>query len=178
MVAGIGWALEWGVIPRSPYQFPSIEMASNASGSWSCGAWHGSSDLAPSVQRYFRTGLAPSTHKTYGAAMKRFHNFCVTYSVNDPFPVTEQLLCCFAASLADHGLAPPNCEVVPVRSTQQANITGPTRPKRAAMRGCCVGHRHGYDSQCPRQSSTRSEQHWALRMGDLYHGLLRVLLPG
>ncbi len=38
--------------------------------------------------------------------MKRFHGFCVKYDIQNPFPVTEHLLCCFAAFLADEGLAP------------------------------------------------------------------------
>ena len=62
--------------------------------------------MAPSVRRYFQEGLAPATQKTYGAALKRFHTSCTTYSITTPFPVTEHLLCCFAAYLADQGLAP------------------------------------------------------------------------
>ena len=38
--------------------------------------------------------------------MKRFHTFCLKYSVLTPFPLTEQLLCSFAAFLADQELAP------------------------------------------------------------------------
>ena len=38
--------------------------------------------------------------------MRRFNTFCERYQVLDPFPVTELLLCLFAASLADDGLAP------------------------------------------------------------------------
>ena len=38
--------------------------------------------------------------------MKRFHSFCGVYNIFTPFPVTEQLLCSFAAFLADQGLAP------------------------------------------------------------------------
>ena len=37
--------------------------------------------------------------------MKRFSTFCERYQVSDPFPVTEVLLCLFAAYLADDGLA-------------------------------------------------------------------------
>ena len=33
------------------------------------------SALEPSIQLYFQNGLAPSTQKTYKAAMKRFHSF-------------------------------------------------------------------------------------------------------
>ena len=38
--------------------------------------------------------------------MRRFNSFCNDYRVPDPFPVTENLLCSFAAFLADAGLAP------------------------------------------------------------------------
>ena len=62
--------------------------------------------LDPSVQHYFQHGLAPSTQRTYNTAMKCFHTFCVTYNVLNPFPLTEYLLCCFAAYLADQTLAP------------------------------------------------------------------------
>ena len=62
--------------------------------------------LAPSVQRYFQSGLAPSTQATYKAATKRFYLFCIAYNVFSPFPLTEQLLCSFAAFLADQQLAP------------------------------------------------------------------------
>ena len=62
--------------------------------------------LAPSVQQYFQHSLAPFTRKSYQAAMKRFHSFCRVYNIFTPFPVTEQLLCSFAAFLADQGLAP------------------------------------------------------------------------
>ena len=41
--------------------------------------------------------------------MKRFHQFCSKFNVTAPFPVTEHLLCCFAAYLADQGLAPQTC---------------------------------------------------------------------
>jgi hypothetical protein len=64
------------------------------------------SDLASSVQGYFRAGLASSTQTTYKAALKRFYNFCTQYAVVSPFPVTEQILCYFSAYLADQGLAP------------------------------------------------------------------------
>ena len=38
--------------------------------------------------------------------MKKFHAFCVQFNVGDPFPVTEQLLCSYAAYLAEVDLAP------------------------------------------------------------------------
>ena len=62
--------------------------------------------MAPSVQKYFNSGLAPSTQRTYGAALRRFHSFCIKFNIASPFPVTERLLCSFLAFLADDGLAP------------------------------------------------------------------------
>ena len=38
----------------------------------------------------------------YGAALKRFRKFCNAYNVTTPFPLSEHLLCCFKAFLADH----------------------------------------------------------------------------
>ena len=64
------------------------------------------SSLAGSVQRYFEEGLAPNTRRSYDSAMKKFNKFCTQYHIPDPFPVTEHLLCCFAAYMADEGLAP------------------------------------------------------------------------
>ena len=62
--------------------------------------------LEPFLQFYFQNGLAPSTQKTYKAAIKHFHSFCVQYNVLQPFPLSEYLLCSFVAYLADQGLAP------------------------------------------------------------------------
>ena len=62
--------------------------------------------MAPEVQRYFQDGLAPSTKRMYDSAIKRFGAFCAHYDVIDPFPVTEHLLCCFAAYMANAGLSP------------------------------------------------------------------------
>ena len=62
--------------------------------------------MAPLVQSYFRQGLAPSTQRTYDAALRQFHAFCMRYHADTPFPVSEYLLCCFAAHLANEGLAP------------------------------------------------------------------------
>ena len=61
--------------------------------------------LAPSVWRYFQEGLAPATHRSYDSAVKKFDKFCDSFRVSDPFPVTETLLCSFAAYLGDQGLS-------------------------------------------------------------------------
>ncbi|KAL5509536.1 hypothetical protein EMCRGX_G004926 [Ephydatia muelleri] len=58
------------------------------------------------LQGYFRNGLAPSTHRSYDCALRRFNSFCVQYNVSDPFPVTEKLFCYCSTKLANDGLAP------------------------------------------------------------------------
>ena len=63
-------------------------------------------DLATALQEYFQAGLAPSTQRTYGAGMKHFTKFCFTYSITDPFPFSELLLCYYTSYLARKGLAP------------------------------------------------------------------------
>ena len=52
--------------------------------------------------------------------MRRFSSFCNDYRVPDPFPVTENLLCSFAAFLADAGLAPQTVKsyLAAIRNTQ------------------------------------------------------------
>ena len=52
--------------------------------------------------------------------MRRFNKFCVLYDIYDPFPVTEKLMCYFATSLANDGLAPQTikCYLSAVRSMQ------------------------------------------------------------
>ena len=42
----------------------------------------------------------------FSAAMKRFHQFGINYSVFNPFPVSEYLLCCYTVFLAEEGLSP------------------------------------------------------------------------
>eukprot|EP00731_Ephydatia_muelleri_P000372 Em0001g372a len=68
-------------------------------------------NLDTSLQGYFRNGLAPSTHRSYDCALRRFNSFCVLYNVSDPFPVTEKLLCYFSTKLANDGLAPQTIKV-------------------------------------------------------------------
>ena len=70
--------------------------------------------------RYFQDGLAPSTRRTYDSAMRKFSTFCEHYHVTDPFPVSEFLLCAFAAYMADSGLTPQTVKsyLSAIRNTQ------------------------------------------------------------
>ena len=67
--------------------------------------WIGSCHYGAVSSAIFSAGSCPP-QRTYGAALRRFHAFCTQFAVHSPFPVSEQLLCCFAAYLADQGLAP------------------------------------------------------------------------
>ena len=52
--------------------------------------------------------------------MRRFHSFCTLFCIHAAFPVTKQLLCSFAAYLADQGLSPQTIKgyLAAVRNTQ------------------------------------------------------------
>ena len=63
------------------------------------------------VASYTSAGIAASTRKAYNSAHKRFHSFCIHFSIGNPFPVSESLLCYFAAFLAREGLAPTSIKV-------------------------------------------------------------------
>ena len=54
------------------------------------------------MERYFHNGLAPSTHKSYDSAKRRFLYFCSKAQLN-PLPVT---VCRYVAYLAEDSLAP------------------------------------------------------------------------
>ena len=61
--------------------------------------------LEGDVQRYVEPGLASVTRKSYQAGISRFYQFCTMYSVSDPLPVSQSLLCSFVSYLANAGLA-------------------------------------------------------------------------
>ena len=108
------------------YRGPPSRRTANISAAASTGLTPGPnprlglSSLAPSVQHYFQEGLAPSTRRSYDSAMKKFSTFCDRFQVSDPFPVTEHLLCSFAAFMADSGLATQTVKsyIAAIRNTQ------------------------------------------------------------
>ena len=63
-------------------------------------------NLDPVVHQLCKKGLAQSTQKTYDSAIKRFSSFCSLYSIASPFPVSEPILCYYAAYLLTQRLAP------------------------------------------------------------------------
>ena len=62
--------------------------------------------LEQSVQSYCHQALAQSTKCTYSVPVSIFLNFCDTYHIIDPLPVSETLLCSYATFLGNRGLAP------------------------------------------------------------------------
>ena len=62
--------------------------------------------LEQSVQSYCHQALAQSTKCTYSVPVSIFLNFCDTYHIIDPLPVSETLLCSYTAFLGNQGLAP------------------------------------------------------------------------
>ena len=62
-------------------------------------------NLDTTVQELYSAGIAPSTQKTYRSGSKRFIQFCEQYGISEPFPVNEQVLVYFVASLYRGGLS-------------------------------------------------------------------------
>ena len=64
------------------------------------------STLDEAVRYFCEKGLAQSTNKTYQSALRKFYNFCSSYSIVSPFPVSEAMLCYFSTHLAQQNLSP------------------------------------------------------------------------
>ena len=62
--------------------------------------------LDPTVRALFSAGVAASTQAVYRTGSRRFLQFCETYQISAPFPVTERILSAFLAHLHTAGLAP------------------------------------------------------------------------
>ena len=61
------------------------------------------SALDGTVQFFCAQGIADSTRKS---SLRRFYNFCESYSIITPFPVSESVLCYYASHLASQRLSP------------------------------------------------------------------------
>ena len=59
--------------------------------------------MEAAVHDYFKQGLAKSTDRVYSSAKLRFWSFCSHYNLV-PIPLTETVLCKFAACLGREGL--------------------------------------------------------------------------
>ena len=62
------------------------------------------------MESYFRSGLAPSTKRSYTSVKRRFLSFCDA-SNSTPLPVTEHLLCRYVSFLAEQGLSPKSVKL-------------------------------------------------------------------
>ena len=58
------------------------------------------------VRFYCDRGIAESMRRTYKSGLTRFLSFCNVFSVTNPFPVSESLLCYFVTYLASQGISP------------------------------------------------------------------------
>ncbi|KAL5469193.1 hypothetical protein EMCRGX_G030412 [Ephydatia muelleri] len=67
--------------------------------------------------------------------MKRFHRFCDSYSIYNPFPVTEPILCYFVAALASDELSPQTIKVY-LSAVRDAHIALGFPDPRSQMSMC------------------------------------------
>ncbi len=61
--------------------------------------------LGSAASKLFETGLAESTRRTYRSGARRYADFCQRLGAS-PFPVKEEVIALFLASLHLEGLAP------------------------------------------------------------------------
>ena len=129
--------------------------------------------------------------------MKRFAGFCERYQVHDPFPVSEHLLCSFAAFLGGEGLAPQTVisYLAAIRNTQlflgfpdprEHSALPVLRRVLAGISRSRIGRGRPSRIRLPitapllrdiREELERSADP-ERRMGCLLHGLLWLLSPG
>ena len=69
------------------------------------------SSLERYVQFYFDQSLAPSIHRTYQAATKRFSDFCAEFHIASPYPLTQHILCQYVSYLGPQDLSPGTIKV-------------------------------------------------------------------
>ena len=103
------------------------------------------------MERYFRSGLAPSTHKSYDSAKRRFLCFCVQAHLN-PLPVSESLLCRYVAYLAEEGLAPKTIKLYlsAIRHLQVSmNLSDPKIGEMARLEQVVKGAKREYAKKNP-----------------------------
>ena len=98
---------------------------------------HGSHHPQLSSALFFQEGLALFTRKTYGAALKRFHSFCIKFTVIN---LSQCLNIYCAASrrilLTKDLHRPSDREIIPVSSEEHADCSGSPRPSRPVFIAC------------------------------------------
>ena len=99
------------------------------------GSQHGLDISSPdgAVQHFCSQGIAPSTYKTYQAALKRIAIFSSTYDTLSPFPVSESVLCYFATYLACQNLSPQTVKVYLVAIWYMQITLGLPEPKEYSL---------------------------------------------
>lgn len=103
------------------------------------------------MERYFRSGLAPSTHQSYESAKRRFLQFCKQANFN-PLPLNENLLCRYVAYLAEEGLSPRTIKpyLSAVRHLQVAmNLPDPKIGEMARLEQVLKGAKREYVKKNP-----------------------------
>lgn len=109
------------------------------------------SSLDRSVECYFRSGLAPSTHQSYESAKRRFLQFCKQANFN-PLPLNENLRCRYVAYLAEEGLSPRTIKpyLSAVRHLQVAmNLPDPKIGEMARLEQVLKGAKREYVKKNP-----------------------------
>ena len=81
------------------------------SSSWNCCRTCRQTGPQQPGEIYFNQSLAPSTHRTYQAATKRFSDFCSEFHISTPYPLTQHLLCQYVSYLGSQGLSPATIKV-------------------------------------------------------------------
>ena len=89
--------------------------------------------LADDVQELYKLGIAPSTSKTYTAAIKKFQSFCTTFNIQNPFPLSQDTLCNFAAFLNRQNIKQSTLKVYLAALRYQQVGMGLPAPNHAAM---------------------------------------------
>ena len=78
----------------SPVSTPLLDLLLDQRADWTSQTWR-----QPFRDIFRQVWHNPRRGPTYGAAMKRFNQFCCTYSITDPFPISELTLYYFVSYL-------------------------------------------------------------------------------
>ena len=57
-----------------------------------------------SIESYLHNCIAPTTRSAYRSAQRRYNTFCQKYGISPAYPLHEDILCRYVASLAKEGL--------------------------------------------------------------------------
>lgn len=80
------------------------------------------------MERYFLSGIAPSTNRVYTAGIKKYLALCEQLHTA-PLPATEQLLCKFSAHLATNNISSSSIKVY-LSAVRQLHVSKGLPPPR------------------------------------------------